>query len=92
MGIVLGSAEPGAKPTTVARNKLRLRGVEVQSLSFGALLHDVGKIGVPDSILLKRGPLNDDEWTVMRRHPSIGRRILRAVPFLGRAVDVVFAD
>jgi putative two-component system response regulator len=48
---------------------------EVDAIAYGALLHDVGKIGVPEAILTKPGPLNDDEWEVMRRHPEIGERI-----------------
>jgi cyclic di-GMP phosphodiesterase len=48
---------------------------ELESLAYGALLHDVGKIGVPEAILTKSGPLNEDEWALMRRHPEIGERI-----------------
>jgi HD-GYP domain-containing protein (c-di-GMP phosphodiesterase class II) len=47
-----------------------------------ALLHDIGKIGTPNEILHKDGPLTDDEWVVMREHPVIGERILNAVPGL----------
>jgi putative two-component system response regulator len=48
---------------------------ELEALAYGALLHDVGKIGVPEGILLKPGPLDADEWTILRRHPEIGERI-----------------
>ena len=58
-------------------------------LAYGFLLHDIGKLSVPDAVLKKPGPLTDLEWTLMRRHPEAGARILDAVPFLGRAVDVV---
>jgi PAS domain S-box-containing protein len=58
-------------------------------LAFGFLLHDIGKLSVPDSVLKKPGPLTDGEWRLMRRHPEAGARILDAVPFLDRAVDVV---
>ena len=44
---------------------------------FGCLLHDVGKIGVPEKILMKPGALTDDEWEVMRRHPQTGARVVR---------------
>jgi len=49
---------------------------EMHLIRLAALLHDIGKIGVPDDILLKQGPLTDSEWAVMRRHPDIGRQIL----------------
>jgi putative two-component system response regulator len=48
---------------------------ELDAIAYGALLHDVGKIGVPEAILTKAGPLDDDEWSLMRRHPEIGERI-----------------
>ncbi|HEU0003962.1 MAG TPA: diguanylate cyclase [Ktedonobacteraceae bacterium] len=49
---------------------------EVRLVRLAALLHDIGKVGVPHEILRKPGPLTDDEWSVMRRHPKIGRQIL----------------
>jgi putative two-component system response regulator len=52
-----------------------LRGEELEAVAYGALLHDVGKIGVPEHLLRKEGPLSDDEWLLMRRHPEIGERI-----------------
>jgi putative nucleotidyltransferase with HDIG domain len=62
---------------------------ERRAVHLGALLHDVGKIGVSDSILRKPGPLNDDEWKVMREHPEIGERMLEKVDFLQPALVVV---
>ncbi|MDQ3937563.1 MAG: response regulator [Chloroflexota bacterium] len=52
-----------------------LRGGELEAVAYGALLHDVGKIGVPEHLLRKEGPLSEEEWTLMRRHPEIGERI-----------------
>lgn len=52
---------------------------EMHLLQLAALLHDIGKIGIPDAILHKPGPLTDEEWTVMRRHPEIGHQILAQV-------------
>jgi CheY-like chemotaxis protein len=58
-------------------------------LACGFLLHDVGKLSVPDAVLNKPGPLDEDEWEVMRRHPEQGAKILSTIPFLDRALDVV---
>ncbi len=52
-----------------------LRGEELEAVAYGALLHDVGKIGIPEHLLRKEGPLSEEEWIVMRRHPEIGERI-----------------
>jgi putative two-component system response regulator len=54
-----------------------LEGLDLKGVVFGALLHDVGKIGVPEAILSKPGPLDAEEWAVMRRHPEIGEQICR---------------
>jgi ribonuclease P protein subunit RPR2 len=62
---------------------------EDPQLSYGFLLHDVGKLSVPDAILNKPGRLDEDEWVLMRRHPEEGVRILRSVPFLDSALDIV---
>ena len=55
----------------------------------GSLLHDVGKIGITDGILLKPGKLTDDEWTVMRKHPEIGYNMLQQVSFLQGAAEII---
>jgi diguanylate cyclase (GGDEF)-like protein len=72
----------------VAR-RLGLHGEEVERIASAALLHDIGKIGVPDAILRKPGGLTADEWDVVRAHPEIGERILRAVPGLGPVARLV---
>ena len=64
--------------------------IDDTSLEWGFLLHDVGKIGVPDRILLKRGPLDDDERRVMEQHTEIGEKLLAHVPLLhGEGLGVV---
>lgn len=72
----------------VAR-RMNLDGEEVERIAAAALLHDIGKVAIPDSILNKPGALNDEEWAVMREHSVIGERILRAVPGLGPVARMV---
>ncbi len=55
----------------------------------GALLHDLGKIGIPDSILLKPGPLTDEEWQTMRRHTEVGFQMLAEIRFLQEPAEIV---
>jgi putative nucleotidyltransferase with HDIG domain len=57
----------------------------------GALLHDVGKIGIPDKVLLKPGPLSEEEWEVMRKHPEMGARMLRKIDFLRGPSEIVLS-
>lgn len=64
---------------------------ELDMVYRGALMHDVGKIGVPDGILLKPGKLTEEEWEFMRRHSAMGYRILAQVPYLRPAAKVVLA-
>jgi putative two-component system response regulator len=64
---------------------------ELRCLRRGALLHDVGKIGVPDALLRKPGPLSDEEWTVMREHPRLGADLLRRTGFLESEATLVLA-
>jgi HD-GYP domain-containing protein (c-di-GMP phosphodiesterase class II) len=68
---------------------LAMQGDEVDSLRTAALLHDIGKVGVPDEILHKPGPLDEREWEIMRQHPVIGERILRAIPGMGSIARIV---
>ncbi len=64
---------------------------DIDDLQRGALLHDIGKIGIPDAILRKPGVLDDDEWEIMHKHPEFGRHILAGIPFLNRPIDVIYA-
>ncbi|MDX6614371.1 MAG: cyclic di-GMP phosphodiesterase [Blastocatellia bacterium] len=66
-----------------------LDGEQLQALEFGALLHDIGKIGVPDAILRKPSKLTEEEWVRMREHPLHGQQILRGIKFLEGAARVV---
>jgi diguanylate cyclase (GGDEF)-like protein len=68
---------------------LGLDEVEVERIGHAALLHDIGKVGVPDRILHKAGRLAGEEWGLMREHPLIGERILRAIPGMGSVARIV---
>lgn len=61
----------------------------VKMLERGAILHDIGKIGIGDAILLKPGPLTEQEWKIMRQHPDIGARIIEGIPFLQETLPVI---
>jgi putative nucleotidyltransferase with HDIG domain len=66
-----------------------LDSAHMKALEFGSLLHDIGKIGVPDAILRKPAKLTEEEWVRMREHPLHGQQILRGIEFLNRASCVV---
>jgi len=63
---------------------------EIMHMRRGALLHDIGKMGVPDNILLKPGPLTDDEWQIMRKHPVYAFDMLSTIDYLRPALDIPY--
>ena len=63
---------------------------ELIDIRRGALLHDIGKMGIPDEILLKPGPLDDREWVIMRRHPDYAYQCLSRIPFLKKCIDIPY--
>lgn len=67
-----------------------IRDEELRRIRFGALLHDIGKLALPDAILIKPGPLTEDEIAVMRTHPQVGHDLLQQVDFLRDAVDIPY--
>jgi diguanylate cyclase (GGDEF)-like protein/putative nucleotidyltransferase with HDIG domain len=79
-----------ARYAQLIARELGLSQKSLEHLLLAAILHDVGKIGVPDSILRKPGPLSNEEWTEMRKHPAIGAQILEAAG-LDRERDIVMA-
>lgn len=64
---------------------------DLVDLYCGAMLHDIGKIGVPDAVLLKKGPLTDDEQTIMRNHPEIGYGIISRIGYFRGAAEIIRA-
>lgn len=68
---------------------LNLPSAQIKALERGSLLHDIGKIGISDTILHKPGPLNEKEWASMRLHPDIGARIVEDIPFLQETLPVI---
>jgi putative nucleotidyltransferase with HDIG domain len=69
--------------------QMNIKGPELATLRRGALLHDVGKIGVPDNVLRKPTALSEAEWAVMKRHPEFGARIIAGIPFLEDVARIV---
>lgn len=66
------------------------RDEEMANVRWGALLHDIGKLGVPDAVLLKEGPLSDEEWVSMRKHPVFAFEMLSPIPYLRNAIDIPY--
>lgn len=84
-------SERVAQYTRSLAEMMDVKGDTLEELCRGALLHDIGKIGVPDAILLKSTALTEEEWTVMKKHPEFGRQILSGVEYLQPAAEIVFA-
>ena len=77
--------------TLTLAKKIGLEGHELRDISRGSLLHDVGKIGISDNILLKPAKLTEEEWMEMRKHPHIGYQILEGIKFLEGAASIVYS-
>jgi putative nucleotidyltransferase with HDIG domain len=77
--------------TSAIAEVMGIRGQELEEIGRGALLHDVGKIGVPDAVLLKPGKLTSEEWKEMRKHPDIGFQMIQNIPFLSTPAQIVLS-
>jgi len=75
--------------TLAIARQLKLSSRELQVIGQGALLHDIGKISVPDAVLLKPDKLTPEEWEQMCRHPLIGYQMIKPIPFLSEAAEIV---
>jgi putative nucleotidyltransferase with HDIG domain len=73
----------------VIANACDVRGRELVDLYCGALLHDIGKIGVPDAVLLKAGPLSPEEQAIMHKHPDTGYRIIGHIGYFASAAEII---
>ncbi len=80
-----------AKMVEAVSRELNCDDQTIQSIRWAALLHDIGKIGVPDEILRKKGPLSPDEWVTMKLHPEIGARIVAPVKKLSNVAPIIRA-
>lgn len=63
---------------------------ELPHIRRGALLHDIGKMAIPDNILLKPGPLTEEEWTIVRKHPEYAYQLLSPITYLRQALDISY--
>jgi PAS domain S-box-containing protein/putative nucleotidyltransferase with HDIG domain len=70
--------------------RLGVAGDDLEHIRRGALLHDIGKMGVPDAILSKPGKLDEAEWAAMKRHPTLAHQLLSGTPFLREALDIPY--
>ncbi len=84
-----GHSSRVSRLTCLLGEEIGLTGQQLKALERGALLHDIGKIGIEDKILRKPGRLTDDEWKIMRIHPDIGARIVEGIPFLQDTLPVI---
>jgi putative nucleotidyltransferase with HDIG domain len=84
-----GHTERVASYAVAIANKLRMSEPERRRITFGALLHDIGKLGVTENIIFKEGNLDSSEWEVLRSHPEIGARVVARMEFLTGTVDIV---
>jgi putative nucleotidyltransferase with HDIG domain len=86
-----GHTQRVTKLTEQIAISMGITGKELLSIRRGALLHDIGKVGVPDRILHKRGPLTTYEWKIMRKHPQFAYDMLSPIGYLHDALDIPFS-
>ena len=84
-------AERLKKITFKIGRKLGLAANQMDDLALLATLHDIGKLAIPEEILTKPGPLSPDEWSIMKKHPSIGHRIIHTIPDLAHIAEAILA-
>jgi HD-GYP domain-containing protein (c-di-GMP phosphodiesterase class II) len=87
----VGHAHRVIEMTLRVADRIGLRGEALQHIRRGALLHDIGKMGIPDSILLKPGPLTPAEWEIMRQHPVHAYEMLKTIDYLLPALEIPYS-
>lgn len=87
----VGHAHRVIQMTLSIANLLGIYGETLQHIRRGALLHDIGKMGIPDSILLKPGPLTPNEWKIMRQHPIHAYEMLKTIDYLSAALEIPYS-
>ena len=85
-----GHSQQVTKLTVQLAQAMGISGETLVHIRRGAVLHDIGKMGIPDKILLKPGSLDPDEWEVMRKHPTLAYKMLSQVSFLRPALDIPY--
>ncbi len=70
--------------------KMGMSKYELTNIYRGAVLHDIGKMGIPDNILRKPGPLTKEEWIIMRKHPELAYDMISSIPYLRPALDIPY--
>lgn len=75
----------------VLAREMEVSGRDLVDIYCGSLLHDIGKIGIPDAILLKKGELSEEENLIMSKHPEIGHRIIGHIGYLSKAAEIIYS-
>lgn len=75
----------------ILAHEMNLPSAEIEDISHGTILHDIGKIAIPDTILLKPGKLTEEDWAIMQRHPQIGHDILQSSERLAGAAEIILS-
>ena len=86
-----GHSQRVVEMTVALARRLGITEENLDHIRRGALLHDIGKMAVPDAILLKKGPLSEDEWKVVNMHPLHARKLLENIPYLKMALDIPYS-
>jgi PAS domain S-box-containing protein/putative nucleotidyltransferase with HDIG domain len=85
-----GHSKRVADMTVLLAREVGIKEADMVDLRRGALLHDIGKMGIPDTILLKPAALTDEEWVIMRKHPTLGKGLLEPIEFLKNSMDIPY--